>query len=481
MKRRIWVLIAVLVMAVFVAVCFVGCTQIELEPPFVSGDNGDNVDNIDNDDDNDNDNDDDNDDDDDDNNNNNNDDDNGNNDNGNDDDNNNDDDDDDDDDDDNNNDTPMSTKTTVYYTNSGRWTNVYAYCWNYASPQSPKKAWPGEKLQEFGTSGFDEKQYKIEVDYSVYNRIIFNNGAGTQTKDLVVSSATSGYYGEDGVFTMGTENYGRVTEKTFTDSKNLNYITGSQKKVWVYTPPGYSTAKKYGVLYMFDGQNAFGAASGVNENSNSWLVDVAVTSLVKNGGDGVIVVGIDNGSGGSNQRDQELTMSRSFGTLTSLGSAQYGYFTNGKLDELGNFIKETVMPWVKDNYSVYTSREKTGIVGSSSGGIAAYYLGLRDNDLYGYIGAFSPANGLFQSSDWTRFYNGKNGFAAGKPKVYVYCGQNDHDLEDMLLPETKKIKSGLIACGFSASDITENYVDGGTHNEAYWRIAFPEFLGKMVG
>ncbi|MDE6585360.1 MAG: hypothetical protein K2K80_01605, partial [Clostridia bacterium] len=209
-------------------------------------------------------------------------------------------------------------------------------------------------------------------------------------------------------------------------------------------------------------------------NYGAWAVDVEVNTLVKNGRDGVIIVAIDTTDG---HRDSELTMSQSFGTLTNLADEQ-GFY-NGKLDELGNFMKETLMPWVKSHYSVDTSREKTGIVGSSSGGLAAYYLGLRDNGLYGYIGALSPANGLFGQSDWTRFYNGKN-FSAGRPKVYVYCGKNDNSLEDMLLPAAQKIKN-LTSYGFAASDITENYVYKATHNEAYWRIAFAEFLGKMVG
>lgn len=384
-------------------------------------------------------------------------------------------------DDPNEDDPPRCTKTTVYYTDSNGWGNVYAYIWNYSSPSKPKKAWPGERLTSFGTSGFGEKQYKTEIDYSVYNRIIFNNGVDKQTNDLVVGAATSGYYGEDGIFTMGTENYGKVEYTTLTDAKNLTYISGGKKKISVYTPSGYTKSKKYGVLYMFDSQNLYIAANGSDAEKNGsperWAVDVAVTNLVKNGSDGVIIVAVDDADG---YRDQELTMSLKFGTLTSLGDPQYGSFRNGKLDELGNFMKETLMPWVKSKYSVDTSREKTGIAGSSSGGLAAYYLGLRDNDLYGYIGAFSPANGLFTAGDWTRFYKSKD-FSAGKPKVYVYCGKNDKDLEDMLLPETKRIKSGLKAVGFNADDITENYVDGGTHNEVYWRIAFTEFLGKMIG
>ncbi len=365
------------------------------------------------------------------------------------------------------------TKTTVYYTNSNKWSKVYAYLWNNATGVE-KTAWPGNEPKFVGTSGYSEDQYSIEVDYSKYDRIIFNNGSDQKTRNLVVSAAVSGYYGEDGTFTMGTDNYGKVKYVTLPDSKNLSYIDGAkkEKKVSVYTPPGYSTSKKYGVLYMFDSQNLYAAAEDADKPNNSWAADVAVTNLVKNGGDGVIIVAIDNTDG---YRDRELTMSSDFGTLTDL--AYNNDFRRGTLDQLGNFIKETLMPWVKSNYSVDDSREKTGIAGSSSGGLAAYYLGLRDNDLYGYIGALSPANGLFESKDWENFYAKKN-FGANKPEIYVYCGMNNKD-EDELRPAAREIKTLLTKSGYDGSKITEYYADG-EHNETYWRIAFMEFLGIMA-
>ena len=372
--------------------------------------------------------------------------------------------------------TPKDTKVMVYYTNSERWSNVYAYMWNYKT-DTPKVKWPGTKLTVSGVSGYGENQYSVEVDYTQYDRIIFNDGNGRQTKDLIVGSATSGYYGRDGVFTMNATKYGKVEYFTLQDTKNLQYTAKKSKKISIYTPNGYTSSKKYGVLYMFDSQNLYAAADGAQPSSDSygsWAVDVTVTSLVQRGEDGVIIVAIDNTDG---YRDSELTMSQSFGKLTSL--ADNNSFYNGKLDELGNFMKETLMPFVQKNYSVDTRREHTGIAGSSSGGLAAYYLGLRDNDIYGYIGAFSPANGLFESSAWTRFYQSKD-FSLGRPKIYVYCGKDDHSLEDMLLPATREIAK-LKSYGFSADSIIENYVSNGTHSENYWRIAFIEFLSKMVG
>ncbi len=370
---------------------------------------------------------------------------------------------------------PQDTKVMVYYTNSERWKNVYAYMWNYKS-QVQKVAWPGTKLTVSGSSGYGEDQYSIEVDYSQYDRIIFNDNAGNQTKDLIVGPASSGYYGKDGIFTMNSTNYGKVEYFNLTDSKNLQYTAQKSKKISVYTPSTYTSNKKYGVLYMFDSQNLYANATGAAKSSDSygsWAVDVTVSNLVQKGEDGLIIVAIDNSDG---YRDSELTMSQSFGSLTNLADNQSFY--NGKLDELGNFMKETLIPFINDKYSVDTRRENTGIAGSSSGGLAAYYLGLRDNDIYGYIGAFSPANALFESSAWNRFYQSKN-FSSGRPQVYVYCGNGD-DLEKKLITVSKEIAINLKSLGFNQESIVENYDNKGSHNESYWRIAFIDFLSKMV-
>lgn len=371
----------------------------------------------------------------------------------------------------------IDTVVDVYYTNSDNWQNVYAYMWN-SKTTVQKKAWPGEKLTSTSVSGFGEKQYKCTVDSAEYDRIIFNNGSGDQTLDLTVNPAVSGYYKKNeelGVFTMNTDNYGKVEYFTLNDQKNLSYNSTHSKKFSVYTPSDYNPKKKYAVLYMFDSQNLYIGANGAEQSHDSfgsWSVDVAVTSLVKNGNAGVIIVAIDNTDG---YRDQELTMSQAFGSLSGLDDTPA--FKNGKLDDLGSFIVETLMPWVNSHYSVYGTRERTGIIGSSSGGLAAYYLGLKYNDIFGYIGAFSPANALFTTKAWNDFYSRKD--FTYRPKIYVYCGQGDQGLEDQLLAGAKEI-TNLLKYGYQRDEISEYYMTGAQHNEKYWKLVFSEFLYFFV-
>ena len=331
------------------------------------------------------------------------------------------------------------------------------------------------------TNEYGQKIYKVEVDLSLYDRIIFTDNKGLQTKDLVLSSASSAFYfGNDGAgcYTFGATDYGKVQTITLTDTKNLSERGGS-KKVHVYLPAGYQTSgEDYGVLYMFDGQNLFESQSGYTcSASQSWLVDNAITAFMQNGGKGVIIVGIDNGD---MHRDSELTQSLEFGKLTPSGAPDYGNFTNGRLDKIGNFMQETLIPYINKNYRTKTDRENTGIAGSSSGGLASFYLGLRDNETYGYVGTFSPATSLFYKDSWDKFLSQKD--LSLPQKMYIYCGRQSDSLENMLysstdttIATTVTLKDLLLKHGYTG-EIFESYTSKANHNETFWRIAFAEFL-----
>ncbi|ORX80058.1 alpha/beta-hydrolase [Anaeromyces robustus] len=67
-----------------------------------------------------------------------------------------------------------------------------------------------------------------------------------------------------------------------------------------------------------------------------------------------------------------------------------------------NFINELVdniMPFIESKYSVAKGRENTAIAGFSMGGRNSLYIGFKRPDLFGYIGAFSPAPGVIPGKD----------------------------------------------------------------------------------
>ena len=64
-------------------------------------------------------------------------------------------------------------------------------------------------------------------------------------------------------------------------------------------------------------------------------------------------------------------------------------------DNFINDLRDNLMPYIKENYSVAEGRENTAIAGFSMGGRTALYIGLSMQDTFGYIGGFCPAPGLF--------------------------------------------------------------------------------------
>lgn len=77
---------------------------------------------------------------------------------------------------------PASETFTVYYNNPDGWANVNAY--TFAVEGGEYKPWPGEamNLPEEGSVWYS---YDIPVNF---NRVIFNDGEGNQTGDLIRNS-----------------------------------------------------------------------------------------------------------------------------------------------------------------------------------------------------------------------------------------------------------------------------------------------------
>lgn len=365
--------------------------------------------------------------------------------------------------------TTVSENIDIYFTNSKGWSTVCFYLYN-SETGDVKTAWPGDVITEKTTNSYGEEIYTATVDVSKYNRIIFNNGDnGQQTVNTPLTKASSGFFIQSG---SGTTMMPGTYAMTGADAgtlvtTTLEYSTGYDKKIWIWTPAGYSatSSQQYKTIYMMDGQNLFDEDH--SDSYGGWEVTDAVESLMANGGEGYIIVGIDNGN---SKRDSELTPD--IGEVLSQYQSEFSSRTG---EAFSDFVVNKVMPYVQANYNSSTSACDNTIAGSSSGGLEAFYIGMENYDKFGNIGALSPAFALFSDSTWESYLSKFDLTSADMPRTYIYNGNGD-STEQELYAGTVSLYNRLVSSGYSTSKITLVLEENACHNEGYWRIVFPEML-----
>ncbi|QNP40552.1 alpha/beta hydrolase [Lysobacter solisilvae (ex Woo and Kim 2020)] len=224
---------------------------------------------------------------------------------------------------------------------------------------------------------------------------------------------------------------------------------GFARGLRVYLPPDYAgSAKRYPVIYMFDGQNLFDdATSYVGE----WGVDEAMDAIAREDGFGAIVVGIDHGD---ELRINELIPYFNVRFLPNAGGA---------------FIEDVVTvikPFVDANYRTLPDRDNTAIIGSSLGGLSADYSIHRYPLVFGKAGVFSPS---YWVSD-TPFANARRTPLPAGARVYLYIGGREGEES---VPLVEKMAQVLQAQPGGADTVTMHVVAEAEHNETAWRVEFP--------
>jgi enterochelin esterase-like enzyme len=138
----------------------------------------------------------------------------------------------------------------------------------------------------------------------------------------------------------------------------------------VYTPPGYTTDRKYPVLYMLH---------GLGNTSTEWTQRARAPQIVDNLlADGKIqplVMIFPSG-------DAAATVTNPGGG----GRAQEGYGVKFEQDFLNDII-----PYVDAHYSVLTDRTHRALGGMSMGGGQTLNISLAHVDKFAWIGAIAPA------------------------------------------------------------------------------------------
>lgn len=144
---------------------------------------------------------------------------------------------------------------------------------------------------------------------------------------------------------------------------------GTKRKMQVYTPPGYSSEKKYPVLYLLH---------GIGGDETEWQrfasPNVMLDNLLADGKVVPMIVVMPNGRAQKNDRAE--------GNVYAAAPA-FAAFEQDLLKD--------VIPAIETRYSVQGDREHRALAGLSMGGGQSLNFGLAHLDTFAWIGAFSAA------------------------------------------------------------------------------------------
>ena len=246
-------------------------------------------------------------------------------------------------------------------------------------------------------------------------------------------------------------------------------FAGALKKITVFIPPGFQK-ECCGLIYMTDSQNLFGADAPYG----GWKADEAVLSEQK--AIPYMIVAVDNADG---KREEELTPD--IGPVPPAIQAIDGHdFSVRRGIAFARFLKEELDPHIRGKYHICPGRANTIIAGSSSGGLEAFYVGMRYPGTYGCIAALSPAFFLFEEDTWKRFFE-KLQPAQKKHIPYLYLSNGAGDwLETILLGGTRRMEQRLISLGYPREKLLYEEIPEEKHNEEAWRRRFPQALRWFV-
>ena len=251
----------------------------------------------------------------------------------------------------------------------------------------------------------------------------------------------------------------------------IKELGGRHRKIRIILPDDYhhNIVKRYPVLYMQDGQNLVdpSAFSGY-----SWDVQATLSRLQKQGDiDGLIIVGIDSDE---QYRIPEYTNSIAKNAQKAVLKLNRGSLFLPEAHLYGKFLVDTLKPYIDRNYRTLSDRLNTGLAGSSCGGNVSLFLGSVHNDVFGIIGAFSPAYWLVSDDLFDRF-TAKN-FLEGT-KIYHDMGGKEHPLPRFTyVHNSRKLKAILEKKGFGEQHHKWVVDWKATHTELFWQSRFPDFI-----
>lgn len=203
--------------------------------------------------------------------------------------------------------------------------------------------------------------------------------------------------------------HGNVAAEKY-DSKSL----GFERKLTVYTPPGYSKEMKYPVLYLLHGSG---------DDETGWVqkgsANVILDNLHADGKTAPMIVVMPYGYAappGENPRKPNATPEER-------RAAAEGFRKD---------LLEDLIPFIDAHYPTIADRDHRALAGLSMGGGQTVRIGPTNSDTFAYLGVFSagmPRTGS-PEADPTAAYPDAETLNSRLKFFWVSCGDKDRGLEN---------------------------------------------------
>lgn len=185
-------------------------------------------------------------------------------------------------------------------------------------------------------------------------------------------------------------------------------VTGTMRRAYVYTPPGYGAdaRRRYPVLYL---------QHGAGESERGWTAQGRANFILDN----LIAAG----------KAKPMIVVMENGYASRAGA------TGGRGNEaFGELVTGDLIPEIERSYRTLAGREHRAIAGLSMGGGQAMQVGLANLDKFAYLGTFSGAGA--RNFDLKTSYGGAFADVVGLNKklklFWIGCGREDFLWESSL-------------------------------------------------
>lgn len=268
------------------------------------------------------------------------------------------------------------------------------------------------------------------------------------------------------------------------DSFPSKYIAPRPVDIWL--PKDYTTDKKYSVLYMHDGQMLFDSTT--TWNKQEWKVDEWATQLMdEEKTNDFIVVALPSIP---KIRWKDLFPEKAYDfidvkiqdSLKDL-SGNKNFKFNG--DNYLNCLTQEVKPFIDRQYSVYTDREHTFVMGASMGGLMSMYAISEYPEIFGGAACISthwPGAKPIKDNpypDAIFSYMEGNLPKANTHKLYFDYGNKTLDQHyPQYAPRVDEI---LKAKGYTKDNSRNLFFEGTDHSENSWNQRLDQPLIFLLG